>query len=452
MKTITIIGAGLSGTLLSINLLQQGSPERIKINWIDRNSENEMGFAYSTTKDYLLNVPVELMGAFSSDPEHFMNWVRKRDIRVKSGDYLPRKLYRQYIQEILDNAMKRKKDNIQLERIRDNATDIKVNKRLTKVSLEKHGSIKTDKVVLAIGNPLPSNPVVKHREYKLFKKYTQNPWDSGVLSGISKNDSLIFIGTGQTMVDLLTGLYKRKHKGELIGISRRGVLPMSQKILPPYPTFYDELKDFSDILSVFKVVHKHLKAAREKNMDPRSVIDSLRPHTTAIWMNLPPEEKRRFLRHLFRYWEIIRSRIPPESETILNNLKKSGQLKIFAGNITDIIPQDETLQVNFTSRKSKSQQILSANYVINCKGPDLNYEKNDQPLIKNLFARKLICCDPAHIGINALPDGPVLSEEGKPSDIIYTIGPPLKGIVWESIATPEIREEAEKLAELLVEC
>ncbi len=59
MKHIVVIGAGLSGTLLMINLFRQNSSVPIRISWIDRNDEKELGPAYSTNEDYLHNVPVE---------------------------------------------------------------------------------------------------------------------------------------------------------------------------------------------------------------------------------------------------------------------------------------------------------------------------------------------------------------------------------------------------------
>jgi uncharacterized NAD(P)/FAD-binding protein YdhS len=83
-------------------------------------------------------------------------------------------------------------------------------------------------------------------------------------------------------------------------------------------------------------------------------------------------------------------------------------------------------------------------------GPNLDYEKRDQTLIKNLIQKKLIHCDPVHLGINALPDGSVIAENGEPSQILYTIGLTLKGIVWEALATPEIRVQAENLASILL--
>lgn len=449
VKRIAIIGAGLSGTLLTINLLRRDSSDRVEIYWIDRNKESDMGFAYSTSEDYLLNVSAGLMSAFSGDPDSFLEWSRATDPDIESGAYLPRKLYRKYIKELLEQAEKGKKENIRIRRFRDLVTDLKVKGNQVQVHLEEHGIIETDQVVLATGNPLPGNPVLGNMGYIRDGRYAQNPWDFKILDRITESDTVAFIGTGQTMVDLVTGLYKRKHKGKLIAISRRGILPMSQKMSDPYPSFFSELKDLKTILSVFQVVRKHLEIAQRNNLDPRSVIDSLRPHSTAIWMNFPLEEKKRFLRHLFRYWEVIRSRIPPASESIINELIGSGQLTILSGRITGIIPSDNTLEVNFNSLNSNAGKSFMANYLINCKGPDLDYEKTDQPLIKNLLSSKLITCDPVHLGINALPEGPVITN-GSHSEVIFTIGPPLKGIVWESIAAPEIRVQAEGLSRLLI--
>ena len=236
----------------------------------------------------------------------------------------------------------------------------------------------------------------------------------------------------------------------MTGISRRGLFPMMQKSTDPYPSFYDELEGLRDIPSVLSIVRKHVRNAEEKGLDPRSVIDSLRPHTKAVWMNLLPEEKRRFLRHVFRYWERIRSRIPPASEETMIRLKESGQFRTLTGRITDIIPSDTGMELKYTERGTGEEKTVTADWVVNCIGPCQDYDKIDNKFIRNIVKRGLIHADPAHLGINALPEGRVLQKDGKPSDTIFTIGMTLKGIVWESIAAPEIRAEAELMAGYLV--
>jgi uncharacterized NAD(P)/FAD-binding protein YdhS len=450
MKDITIIGAGLSGSLLIMNLLRRTCEDAVHIRLIDKRSAHDLGPAYSTNENYLLNVPAGMMGAFSQDPEHFLKWTQSKGITANKGDYLPRKLYREYIQAMVEQAWHEMEENKTLERIRGEVTELTITGKQARLFVRNYGDFLTDKVVLALGNSLPKNPQTKNRAFISDKRYSRNPWNPEVLTNLSPNDDILFIGTGQTMVDLATGLYKRKHRGKMTAISRRGILPLSQKMVDPYPSFFEELRKHSGISGILRVVRKHIGIARQHGSDSRAVIDSLRPHTTAIWMQLPTAEKRRFLRHVFRYWEIIRSRIPPQSENIIRELQSTGQLKIIAGKIIDLNPTDNSMKMVYSERGSSDEKSLTAKMVINCMGPNQDYDQIKTPFIKNLVAKKLIACDPVHLGINALPDGRIIKEDGNPSDVLYTIGLTLKGIVWESLATPEIRVQAENLAASLL--
>ena len=82
-------------------------------------------------------------------------------------------------------------------------------------------------------------------------------------------------------------------------------------------------------------------------IDKRAVIDSLRPDTQTIWLGLAQNEKRRFLRHVFRYWEIIRSRIPPESAAIIDGMRASGQLEVLAGRILELAESEAAMNVDY---------------------------------------------------------------------------------------------------------
>ncbi|MBN2364949.1 MAG: hypothetical protein EH225_02250 [Calditrichaeota bacterium] len=450
MKNIAIIGAGLSGTLLAMNLLKNSSSDPVHIKLIDRNKEQDLGPAYSTNEDYLLNVPVEIMGALSNDPEHFLKWARKEGVNASHGDYLPRKLYRKYIRKMYQEAYSEKHENKSMERFCGEVTDLKINGNQAIISVKRNGNITADKVVLASGNSLPKNPKTENGLFIKNKRYIQNPWKPNIFRDLEETDSIIFIGTGQTMVDLATGLSRKKHKGNMMAISRRGLLPLSQKKVEPYPPFFDELQRHSRILPIFQIIRKHMEIASENGLDPRAVIDSLRPHSTAIWMNLLEIEKQRFLRHLYRHWEIIRSRIPPSSASIIRDLQVSGQLKIVAGRIIDLLPDGNGMIMRYLEKNLTFEKSDSARMIINCVGPNLDYEQIDHPLIKNLMGRKLIQSNPVQLGINALPDGSVITKNGIPSKILYTIGVPLRGILWESIAAPEIRLQAENLARKLL--
>ncbi len=72
--TIAIIGAGFSGTLLAVNLLNQTDARVILIERLPERVGR--GVAYSTKEsNHLLNVRASNMSAFPDDPDHFVTWL-----------------------------------------------------------------------------------------------------------------------------------------------------------------------------------------------------------------------------------------------------------------------------------------------------------------------------------------------------------------------------------------
>jgi hypothetical protein len=52
--------------------------------------------------------------------------------------------------------------------------------------------------------------------------------------------------------------------------------------------------------------------------------------------------------------------------------------------------------------------------------------------------------------MDTLPNGAVINQNGDASEMLYTLGSTMKGLVWEVLAVPDIRLQAEKLAGLLL--
>ncbi len=451
MIRIGIVGAGLSGRLVALNLLQFASPNRrVSILMFDRGDERYLGPAYSGGSDYLLlNVPAGRLGAFSSDPEHFVNWLERRGTPAGQWDFLPRKLYREYVLALLDDAVEKQAQAAMLEHVRGEVTDL-ASEEENGVTLHISGRAPSvvDKAVLALGNFPPRHPQIQTRRSLQSERYVHNPWSRGVLNALSEHDTVLFIGTGQTTVDLVSALHRRGHRGKIFAISRKGWLPQAHRGFASYPSFFHEIKDSRNVLEICRVVRKHLEVA---GIDRRSVIDSLRPHTQTIWMGLPEQEKRRFVQHLYRSWEIIRSRIPPENESLIDAMRASGQLRVLAGRIYDLVETESGLEIHFIRRGSQTPEVKLAARVINCIGPESDYRRIDDPLVKNLLRRGLIRPGPAQIGIDALPqNGAIVGEGGTISKDLYTLGSTMKGVLWEVVAVQEIRVQAEGLAQVLL--
>ena len=201
------------------------------------------------------------------------------------------------------------------------------------------------------------------------------------------------------------------------------------------------------ITDVLKAVRRHIKKAEGENIDWRAVIDSLRPATQEIWLNLPVAEKKYFKQHLSRYWNVARHRMPVEAKIVLDRMQAEGRLHILKGRLKQI-NLDGRFDVEYRTEGIENQVAVDA--IINCIGSESNFEKLDTPLVKKLFSRGYIRNDALNLGIDALPNGVVVGKNGDNSEVIYTLGTALKGILWESTAIPEIRSQARNLARTLL--
>src|SRR4029453_12939006 len=70
-RSVAIIGAGFSGTMLAVHLVEM-SATPLQVILFDKSSSFGKGAAYATPNaKHLLNVRVANMSAYDSDPEHF---------------------------------------------------------------------------------------------------------------------------------------------------------------------------------------------------------------------------------------------------------------------------------------------------------------------------------------------------------------------------------------------
>ena len=125
-RTIAIVGAGFSGTLVTVNLLRRPPVESTRIVLIERAPEVGRGVAYARRDyRYILNVPASRMSATSTAPDEFLEFARTRMPDATGQDFLPRDVYGDYLRELLGRLAARAPPSIRLELLRDSVTDIR---------------------------------------------------------------------------------------------------------------------------------------------------------------------------------------------------------------------------------------------------------------------------------------------------------------------------------------
>lgn len=456
--TIAIIGGGFSGALVATHLLRSAT-QPLTIKLIDSHDSIGRGIAYSTQSPcHLLNVPAGKMSAFADTPDHLLRWLQSHGEALRSllpsgvneATFIPRQVYGCYIQHVLQEAETKASASVRLERIVDEAVAVELGVDGAIVSLRSGRWFQADRIVLALGNPLAKPPAPLSYLCR-GDRPVRDAWSASALTDLDPDASVLLIGTGLTMVDMAVALNQQGHRGQIYAVSRRGLFPQPHQPCQPYALSLPEPSERSHIRSLLRWLRAEVKTAIAQGYNWRSVLDALRPHTQALWQALPQTEQKRFLRHVKPYWEVHRHRIAQKVATVVDEMRCSGQLTVFAGRIRNYRELPDGLSVSIVRRGTGVEQSFTIQRVVNCTGAEGDYQRSTVPLIASLRSQNLIRPNALGLGLDTATSGALLDADGHPSKLLYTLGTPRKGDLWETTAVPEIRGQAQALANELLQ-
>jgi uncharacterized NAD(P)/FAD-binding protein YdhS len=446
-ESVAIIGGGLSGAILATQLLRK-SAGNVSVVLVERDPCLGRGVAYGTRcTEHLLNVAARDMSALPENPEHFLRWARcHHDPSVQGGEFLPRRLYGDYVHSLLRREMERYPGC--LEQIHDEAVALECRGNGAEVQLRCGPTRKANKVVLALGNFPPANLPLPEQTLR-SPRYIRDPWAPGALDCTALNDEVLLVGSGLTSVDVLIALRASGNTGNIHFLSRHGLLPNPHRSTGPWPSFLPLLPSMT-LVEWMRRVRVQVLVAHMRGYDWRAVIDALRPAIPLIWHSLSAHEQRRFLRHLRPFWEVHRHRIAPEVAARLEAEIALGLAEVHAGRIMACEEDAGGISVCFRDRRHGSLRQLRVQRIVNCTGPETDCRRVQSPLLAGLLLAGLARPDRFSLGLDCDEDGALIDAHGAPSTVLYALGPARKGGLWESTAVPEIRVQASELAELLV--
>lgn len=454
---VVIVGGGFSGTMVAVHLARAQRGLRVAL--LERGQSVGRGVAYGTTDPkHLLNVPAFHMGAFPDDVTHFYRWLLAHPrhlaavgiYNVRPGAFVPRMVFGDYIRDLLHEACAMPGT---LDVIRDEVVDMEqLNDGRFELTGRKGNILRAARVVLALGN-FPPGQTKQNQPDQPGERvwFMNNPYAPEVQAKLAETGDVLIIGTGLTSLDLLLTLNQTKREGKIHLLSRRGLFPQVHQHEAPYPLFLDPDNLPRTARGLLREVRGELRRATAKGIDWRAVIDAMRPLHQVMWANLNVTEQRRFLRHLQPLWDTHRHRCAPEVMAVKNRLEAAERVENHQGHIQSLQPMGDGVEVTYRLRGTNETKTFRVRYVLSCTGPQGDYCKLDDPLVKQLLARNLMAPDALRMGASTVEGGAVCDWEGNVIENLYTLGSTQKGRLYESIAVPELRGQAADLAARLLE-
>lgn len=430
---VAIVGGGFSGTALAVHLARTaGSTRSVAV--FEASGRVGRGLAYRAEPWHRLNVPASGMSLFPDEPGHFLAWARARLPGVTADSFVPRARYGQYVEEMFAELAG------DTPVIAERVVDVARGPSGWVLTTSEGRRVEATDVVVATGNGRPGVPPFVGAEGMESTRYAGDPWAPTAVAGLGADDPVLVLGTGLTMVDVVLSLRARGHRGPVLALSRRGLLPaphVSGAQLSSTPLAVDPerwLRAAEEGLgALVRTVRTDVAVAREGGHPWQLVLNEVRRVVPQLWSRLAPQERSRFLRHVRPWWDTHRHRLPPDVALLLRQWRATGTLDVRAGRVLEVVWGDEAAWVSYRLRGATEVSKRPFARVINAMGTDGQPPSGVVPF-----------------ELRADADLRALDAAGQPVDGLWVLGPALRADFWEATAVPELSRLAATLARRLV--
>lgn len=454
---VLIIGGGLSGTMLAVQLLRLPGQRHILV--IEPRAELGRGEAYSAVElGHTLNGNAARMSVDPDNADDLTQWLtgyldaggwpqaHQQPVPI-SELFPPRGMFGLYAQQRLAEATALSASTV--EHIRAEVVDLIVDETSTRLTLDNGQQLRGAYAVLATGMfPAARTP---QTESSGLNAAAVDPWDVQAMTRIDPQSTVLIIGSGLTMVDAVVSLEQAGHRGPIEIFSRHGLLPHVRRQPPSWEDFLAADPGLRSPRQLLREVRRQCRIAQAQGIDWQAPLDTVRAHIARLWSQAGEREKRQFVRHVRPWWESHHHRSPPLSAQLVARLQEEGRLRIQAASFKGLVASDDAVTINVRRRGEPVVTQVAGAALINSSGIEYDWRRVARPLPQQLLKRGLIQPGPLALGIAADVSGAVVDAEGKVSQRLFAMGPPLRGMWWESTAVTDVAIQAKALAARLTQ-
>lgn len=443
---LAIIGGGAAGVLVAINALR-GATAPMRIVLFEPASTLAQGIAYATPwPEHLLNVPAGKMSGLPEQPGDFVDYLLQADAlpglsrEALAETFVPRRHYSQYLQHRLADAEAQSPAHLQV--VHAPVLSLQPGAPLYALVLADGTQWQSAQAVLACGNSM--RPLPAPGAEALPPGRVVDAWDYDGVRLLAGDGDLAIIGSGLSMADSVVALATAGHRGRIHVLSRHALLPLPHAHggiakFDPQPLLTLPLR------ARMRALRGHVRDAATKGIPWQGVMDRIRPLGQALWQGLDAADQRRFLRHVVRYWDVHRHRIAETVHAQLAALEQSGQLQRHRARLDALLVLDSTLQLH-AHGAAGGMPPLNVSAVINATGVETRALGMRNPLLQQLLADGHARPGPHGLGLDSEGAGFLLDGQGRTQPGLQVVGSLRIGTLWESLAIPELRGQAQQAA------
>ena len=440
---VAIIGAGFAGIACAIALVRRNPALNIVL--LDPAAELPAGLPFAGARpEHLLNVRADQMSIDSAQPLHFCDYLAQQWNQSSAAVrevFVPRRLYCDYVHEVFKAA---KHDAVaglgQITAIQLHVSEITRMDQHYLIS-GKFGDanelrpIRAAFVILALG-------AGEYKSRLTHPRWHLGPWRLKELPAHTPSDTALIIGSGLTGIDSAQTLHRLGWCGAIKMLSPTARLPTANLAhAVPIWQLAPNFVQLSQTPRLFlQALRAELARAKTESVDWRAVLNALRAITTQIFVGWTPRQRVSMLRRAGSLWGAHRHRMPPSVAALISALELSGQLSRIKGRFVDVQARSETALSVQVAGELQTNCAQDFALVIDARGP--NYRAQDWPLVTKMIDSGLLKASLTGFGLHVDSDGRV-------GEQIYTLGVLTYGERLETMAVPEIRQQAERIAELV---
>jgi uncharacterized NAD(P)/FAD-binding protein YdhS len=453
---ILIIGGGLSGTMLAVQLLRLPGQRTIVI--VEPRTELGRGEAYSAVElGHTLNGNAARMSVDPDNPDDLTQWLtahiaaggwpESAEQAVPISElFPPRGLFGVYVQQRLAEAQAIGATyGSTVEHVRAEVVDLQADVDAVQLTLSDGQRLRAGFAVIATGMfPAARTP---QTESSGVNAAALDPWDVAAMRQLDPQSTVLIIGSGLTMVDAVVSLEQAGHRGPIEVFSRHGLLPHVRRQPPAWVDFLGEDHSLRTPRQLLRELRRQCRDAIAQGIDWQAPLDTVRVHIARLWSQATDVQRRQFVRHVRPWWESHHHRSPPLSAELLERLHSQGRLRIHAASFKGLEPgSNAAVSIRIRRRGEYEACVVQGAALINSSGIEYDWRRVARPLPQQLLARGLVQAGPLALGIAATAEGAVLDANGVPAERLFAMGPPLRGMWWESTAVTDVALQAKALA------